>query len=535
MVLPLRRAGKEFHRTLPHLPQTANIRSASKARLVLSWWGNEIRIWELLNPATELLESTNTHVDIRKNRRLIAQLVVNGESNITSAAISKDGTLIVVSTASDIKAFQLVYSSSAGHPQLQKLDIPAAGHGATKVELSPNGHWLCWVEEGKRVMMARVDTSGSTYVIAQPSKLNRLTRRIPKNILLGGLGSYDRNVTQVTFSPDSKMLGVADLAGFIDTWVLLGPGDKSEASSDDEERSSSGDSSDEEAEETDGERWTRNPKAALIPRLPSAPVVLSFSNTCLPTDEDDGDYLLLAITTLKQVLLFNPLRGSLADWSRRNTYAKLPERLRSTRDLVKGVVWQGPRVWIYGISFLFMLDLSQDLEPESALQLKNGQKSGSKRKRDVHESGAGGKMDKQSALAPQKIKVAVGGPEEAAWIDVEMADADDSKSVGASSGFEDDEVDDDDETDGGELQRSRDSGEAAVNGDDSALEGAPRRAKWWNTYQYRPILGIVPFQSAPEQGGEEEEYPPLEVALVERPSWEADLPPRYLADAERER
>ncbi|KAM7207741.1 WD40-repeat-containing domain protein [Naviculisporaceae sp. PSN 640] len=532
VILPLRGAGKEYHRTLPHLPQTAHIRSASKARLVLSWWGSEIRIWELLSPANELLEDTNAQVNIRKNRRLIAELIVNGESNITSAAISEDGTLIVVSTATEIKAFQLDYSSKSGRPQLKKLDMPAAGHGATRVEISPNGHWLCWIEDGKRVMMASIDTSGSTYAIAQPSKLNRLARRIPKTILLGGLGSYDRNVTQVTFSPDSKMLGVADIAGFIDTWVLRGPGDKSEASSDNE-GSSSGDSSDEEAEETDGERWTRNPKAALIPRLPSTPVVLSFSNTCLPTN-DDGDYLLLAITTLKQVLLFNPLHGSLADWSRRNTYSKLPEQFRTTRDLVKGVVWQGPRVWIYGISFLFMLDLSQDFEADPALQLKNGHKSGSKRKRDAHESGAGGKMDRKSALAPQKIKLAVGAPEEVTWMDLD--DADDSKSVGASSAFEDDdEDDDDDEPDGGELQRLRDSGEAAVNGDDSALEKAPRRAKWWNTYQYRPILGIVPFQSTPEQGDEKDEYPPLEVALVERPSWEADLPPRYLAAGERER
>jgi len=541
VVLPLRGAGKEFHRTLPHLPQTANVQSASKARLILSWWGNEIRIWELLNPAKELLSEAAIGADIRKNRRLIAQLVVKGESNITSAAISEDGTLIVVSTVSEVKAFQLDYrrGPSAAQPQLKKLDITTSGNGATKVEISPDANWLCWVEEGSKITVARINTTGGTHEITQPYKVKRLPREISKNLLLGGLGSYDRNVTQVTFSPDSKMLAVADLAGYIDTWVLLGPGEQSNGAikQDEEELSSSDESSDEEDEQTEGERWTRNPKAALIPKLASAPAVLSFSKTSLPDGQGDDDYLLLAITTLNQVLLFNPLHGSLADWSRRNTYAKLPEPLRVTRDLVKGAVWQGPRVWIYGISFLFMLDLSQDMDAESAVEQKNGRKLGNKRKRD-NESGAGGKMDKHT-LAPHSIKTAVGPPEGVEWVDVEMVDADDSKSVGASSGFEDDDDDEDDETDGGELQRLRESGEGGGNGEDSAaLEKAASSgpAKWWHTYQYRPILGIVPLQNTDQQDGASEEgFPPLEVALVERPSWEADLPPRYFADDERER
>ncbi|KAK4208356.1 WD40 repeat-like protein [Rhypophila decipiens] len=535
VVLPLRGVGKENHRNLPHLPQTTNIRSASRARLMMSWWGNELRIWELHKPATKLLADATTHVDMKKNRRLVAQLVVKGESSITSAAISEDGNLVVVSTTSDIKAFRLEYhpKSSSPHPELKKLSMPATGNGASKVEISPDAKWMCWVEEGRKVMIAGINKSEGRYEISKPYKLNRLARRVPKTVLLGGLGMYDRNVTQVTFSPDSKMLAVADLAGFVDTWVLRDPGAKSDASSEVEEESSSGDSSDEEADQTDGEQWTRNPKAALIFRLPSAPVVLSFSKACLPTDKEDGDYLLLAITTLKQIFLFNPLHGSLADWSRRNTYWKLPETFRITRDLAKGVVWQGPRVWIYGSSFLFMLDLSQDLVPESADGPKDGVQSGSKRKRD-HEHGAGGRMDKQQVLTTDRVKVATGPPEEVAWMDVDMVEADDSISVGASSGIEDDEDDDDDEdeTDGGELQRFRDE---AVNGDDSAhgKAGATRRrAKWWNTYQYQPILGIVPFQKTSEEqeqnqenGVSEEKYPPLEVVLVERPIWDADPSP----------
>ncbi|KAL2180232.1 WD40-repeat-containing domain protein [Thermothelomyces heterothallicus CBS 202.75] len=562
VVLPLRGAGKEYHRTLPHLPQNPPLHSAPKARFIVSWWENEIRIWHLLSPAQELLDDPQAALGLRKNRKLLAQILVKGESHISSAAISEDGTLLVASTATDIKVFQLrlARGEHAEQPQIRKVDMPTSGHAATKVQISPDSRWISWVEEGGKVMIARVHTTessaGVTYTISHPSKLNRLRRQIPKHLLLGGLGSYDRNIAQMAFSPDSKLLAVADLAGFIDTWVLRGPGEgASDAGSRDDEggaaSDSSSDSSDEEYGDVAGERWARNPSAKLLPKLTAAPVVLSFSKT----RREDGDYDLLTITAVKTLLVFNPLRGALSEWSRRNTYPKLPAPFRDTRDQVKGVVWQGHRAWIYGVSYLFMLDLSRDLDPEKD---SAGQKQGTKRKRGAQESGAGGKMEKHS-LAPQRVKAAV-GPDGAKWEDVEMADADDQKSVGASSGVDDDDdYDDDEDTDGGELQRLRDDQGAAAqaNGDDAAGAGkeevtkpataaaaaaaaaAPAAAKWWHTYQFRPILGIVPLEGGPGLANgdvsEEGRLPPLEVALVERPLTSEDLPERYFAENEWER
>lgn len=70
----------------------------------------------------------------------------------------------------------------------------------------------------------------------------------------------------------------------------------------------------------------------------------------------------------------------------------------------------------------------------------------------------------------------------------------------------------------------------------------PRR--WWHTYKYRDILGIVPLshpsgEEAEEEEGEEEEEEGnrsssqgLEVAVVERPMWDVPLPGRYVRDYE---
>ncbi|KAK4157729.1 quinon protein alcohol dehydrogenase-like superfamily [Chaetomidium leptoderma] len=550
VVLPLRGAGKEYHRTLPHLPQNAPLQSAPKARFLLSWWENEIRIWHLLSPAQQLLDDPQAAFSLHKNRKFLAQVLVQGDSHISSAAISEDGTLLVASTATDIKVFQLDFAKGEHIEQLQikKVDMPtAAGLAATRVRISPDKQWISWVEEGSKVMATRVHTTesaaGVSYTTSPPCKLHRLRRQIPKHILLGGLGSYDRNITQMAFSPDSRLLSAADLAGYIDTWVLRGPGEGTNGVGGEDDDGGgatsdpSGDSSDEEeSEDVAGERWVRNPKAALLPKLSAAPVVLSFAKT----QRDDGDYDLLAITALKTLLVFNPLQGALSEWSRRNTYLKLPGKYRDTRDQIKGIVWQGPRAWIYGFSSLFMLDLSQDFNPEKdSPEGKNGQKQGTKRKRDGQlEGGAGGKMEKHS-LAPQRVMTAV-GPDGGKWEDVEMADADDQKSVGASSGVDDD----DEDTDGGELQRLRDDQGANGHAGDAEKEeeegegGA--KAKWWHTYQFRPILGLVPVESISEANGLTngdlpEGLPPLEVALVERPLSSDDLPERYFAEGEWER
>lgn len=62
-------------------------------------------------------------------------------------------------------------------------------------------------------------------------------------------------------------------------------------------------------------------------------------------------------------------------------------------------------------------------------------------------------------------------------------------------------------------------------GIDGDLEQQKQKAEhWWHTFKYRPILGMVPIGVDSEA---------LEVVLVERPSWELDLPPRFVGTHER--
>jgi U3 small nucleolar RNA-associated protein 4 len=74
------------------------------------------------------------------------------------------------------------------------------------------------------------------------------------------------------------------------------------------------------------------------------------------------------------------------------------------------------------------------------------------------------------------------------------------------------------------------------NGPSSSSSSQPSR-QWWHTYKYRDILGIVPLLShhSPEKnavGKESTSTSLLEVAVVERPMWDMDLPGRYVRDYE---
>ncbi|KAL7908826.1 WD40-repeat-containing domain protein [Trichoderma velutinum] len=544
MLVPLREMGRENHRTISNLPQQPPVSSAQKARFITSWWDREVHIWALRKPATEIFNvAGGEEVDINQNRKLLKTIVVKGDSNISSATINPEGTLLIVSTATDMKAFRLEHQDPVkpSDVKLSAIELPEKlrNVGASQVRLSPDGKWLCAIKEGSRVIMASLEEANDPENLSQLAIhlqwLPCLRRHIPRYIKNGGLRSYERNITHISFTADSKMVAVADIAGYIDTWVLRGldenmqekvegDGANDAAPSSDNDSDSDSDSSDDEEGQASSvnRRWIRNPSASLLPKLPSTPVVLSFSEEVPSGDASEGgvdaikDYTLAAITASWNVLTFHPLQGSLTPWSRRHPRKALPTAVQDLLDLAKGALWQGSRLWVYGISFLLMLDTAQDLpKPTSesdAVVVSHGAQSGTKRKRTGHTSGAGGKMTREN-LAPHRIGKYVDGQ----WVNID---------VDTASPHEDGSDSDDDMADApeGDLAQLRNAN-GNTNGTEEQEAGTDRKS-WWITYKYRPVLGIVSLNAADQ---------PLEVALVERPVWDVEMPERYYAGEEWER
>lgn len=586
----------ENHRTLSYLPQDPPLRSAARARLIVSWWDREIHIWRLRKPLEDLVNSSDGESAVAKNRKLLARVLIKGEANITSATIDDDGSLLVVTTTSDTKAFHLKPRSDARKDELKisKVEVPegVAAHGATRTQISPDGQWLCLVQEGNSVYMFRLtrdsEAEGKEKPVIHPKaiRLQRLGRKIAKHIALGGLGQYDRTISHVAFSPDSKMLAVADVAGYIDTWVLReqtlklqnGVNGTHDAADSDASMSDGEDGDhDQGAAATAGGtfRWVRNPSAALIPKLHAAPTVLSFSNhipnttTPSPTtgnaDQEESsppdDYVLLAVTARPQILVLNPSLGSLTAWSRRNPVSRFPVEFRNIRDLVKGALWSGDRIWLYGNNFLAMLDLTQDVaeadNPEGATNASSAvvpasgqQQQGRKRKRGP-DTGAGNKMESGIALGPTKILRHESRKKPAQELSLDRAIGGGPVSdTDATSGHGDDDDDDSDSADDDSEDEQQRTGELALlraqdkrgqvdAGGESYAGTAPKPgAAFWCTYKYRPILGLVPLGGGGEDANGvngQQLKKTLEVALVERPTWEIDMPERYFADGEYDR
>ncbi|KAI0405875.1 WD40-repeat-containing domain protein [Xylaria palmicola] len=557
IVMPLQKAGIENHRALSSLPQDPPLQSAHKSRLIISWWDREVSIWRLPNSLGELENNPNDEHDIAKNRKLLARVLIKGEANITAASISADGSLLVVSTTSDIKAFHLRprHGTRWDELKISKVDLAegVAALGATRTLISPDGQWVCLVQVGNTVSILRVqqpsDSSEKPTIRPKAIRLQRIKRQIPKHNAMSGLGNYDRTITQAAFSPDSRMLAVADLAGYIDTWVLGQQTPKSKnhenGATSAHEDGGSDDSSSESDNDNDADigecmRWRQNPNTSLIPKLHAAPTVLSFSNhipskTTTPESDTIDDYTLLAVTSKPQIILVHPTLGSLTSWSRRNPVSRFPPEFRDIRDLVKGALWSGDRVWLYGNTYLFMVDTTQDLvEPTPASPIKGNElvAPGRKRKRGL-DSGAGNKMA-TGALGPTKVlRHLEGGETEELAIDGPVLDP---MGLDEASHAGDSESEESDDEAQGELALLR-----GTKGKDPE-ETQPRTGPaFWYTFKYRPILGIVPLgdgEAEQQDGGSMQvalhgtKPKALEVALVERPLFEVDLPDRYFGEGE---
>ncbi len=637
VVLPLEKSGMEHHRTLSHLPQAVPVASAPDARLAICWWERRIDVWAFGMPSApddelQLQAAGEAPEDEHEDEpRLVGRIQVRGEGNIVTAAISSDGSLVVVVTATEVKAFQLRRSAD-GELVISKVLVPAsaAAKGATSVTIAPNGHWICLAHGvDKQVTILETvqpaaeesaasngDSTGKTKTQKlsfrpKPIRLARLRRSIPRYQQFSGLGRYNRRVTRLAFSPDSKLLAAADLSGYIDTWVLQGPdgvvGDLGEEDGDDTEMAdladseSSDSSSDEDNEDaTNGSasdnaadnpnRWVPNPRARQLPKLATSPVVLSFApdvpgNPSTVGDDADGrlatDYVLLAITATARLFVFNPLRARFVPWMRRMNPDAMPVEYRNIRDMAKDALWQGPRVWIYGASFLFMLDTSvnpmpakgvatDDNDQENQQQLQqhpSTQEPPLRKRKRGDDTGAGSRMEK-SRMEPQLVQMTVpnaeGGGSEWVAVDMEAAAKEATSDANGDDGDEDDE-DDDDETDSEteaissqlpaqlnqpeqkqqkkatrmatRRQRKREEEMALqTSGGKCKAQTKARPPRWWHTFKYRPILGVVPLAASAvataAAAAAPYGYPPLEVALVERPAWDIDLPLRY-GDNER--
>ena len=532
--------------------------------------------------------------------------------------------MLAASTNCSVKLFRLRRRKSDYNDSLkvQSMDVPKPFRsiGAKIVQFSPDCKWLAIIQMDDSVRLDKiVRAAGESAFLEGDVQLKRLTRGpIAKTLHQGSLGDYDRSITRLSFSSDSRILAVADLSGFLDSWILKGHEDLTLGSDKDTKVAKSPESSDSsddgDREESDsgriyGQRWRRNPTAVLLPKLKTAPLVLSFrpprSSPCLAIADDSGrnnpthqntrlhahglpgsSDRLFVLTTSHSMHEFEILSGRISDWSRRNPTSNLPTTFRGLRDRAMSCVWDtdrdSPRIWLYGISWLWMFDFSVDLPPpvkheapkkEDKIEAngdypaENGgdkNKKTRKRRREARDqitkvlrgrgTGAGSRIPDgklTSGIGRKVLKLGDLADGESRWALLEQE-------ASPISDVDDDEVNNSSAL--VKLRRDGVDGEMIHNDDNvrkfesgHQLNGAPQPGEekhearqsnvtlpHWHTLKYRPILGIVTISGENLDLGEDtiqgdddaSVYGGLEVALVERPMWDVDLPPRYHGDQE---
>jgi U3 small nucleolar RNA-associated protein 4 len=299
-----------------------------------------------------------------------------------------------------------------------------------------------------------------------------------------------------------------------------------------EEDSDSDDSDNEETESKPlmGQFWTRVTAGGFIPKLPSPAVVLSFRPHAASGREIEDR--LLVVTASSQVFEFDVLKGTLSAWSRNNPTETFPEEFRNVRDQVMGCLWDmsqsRERLWLYGNKWVFMFDLSRDFPRNEEMKQTRKRKHSGLDDLRRNTTGAGSKI--------AEGELETGMSRKFQKISHEEEGAQQSQDVVLSGRRKADAAADADAADDDAMDMVLDRGVAASKQGTSTdvtvtgTEGKKQAPHWWCTYKYRPIMGIVCVG-----GGVAGSDKPLEVALVERPEWELDLPPRYYGDQEWEK
>jgi len=442
----------------------------------------------------------------------------------------KSGYLLAVATIGEVKLFCLRNSKRPGSKALrvQRIAIPAAiplknlesendsedsddeenveltEEGARHLQFTPDGKRLLIITPDSRILMANLEVSipsdrKEKPVISISSPVYVLDRELPSTQLQsaprkhtpskkrtrqrqdeGTHSTYMHTIVKSAFSSTSRLLAVGDLAGNITTFSL-----------------------------SDG-TWSRI--ATSIPRLPAAPVVLSFrpapttlQNSPNTTNDDDEDSELLILPADTHMIhLFSATSGHLTQWSQRNPMPDcLPVEFAAVGDRAVGAFWEGTeRAWCFGAAWVWMFDFSREW-PNHKLSFDTVQAPADgirKRKRGSMAPIAVGSLSGAGSRMPHPMGL------------IGMVKTDDSE-------------------DGGDVFA------ALMESDDESDAAEPVRKQkgqkpYWGSYRYRSLLGFLPVgkREVVEMAGEgwgEQGLQAVEMVVVERPVWDVGLPPRF--------
>ncbi|KAF3918300.1 Cirhin [Orbilia brochopaga] len=565
IVVPLKRFAEENQYTLSALPQyqvcgatvgKGLAHGESSARLLVARYDREVKIWRVASlDEVEAADDVELYgaVDEEQGRKLVGEIMVNTDENISSVAISPAGDLLAISTLATVKLFHLRSRKSSALLRISKLELPAsiADLGARQLLFSPTGKYLVVIAPNSEPYIVKITASLAdndekpSFDFSPPQHLDRKDRgpsftnstklRRKDGVIALGRG-YERQISHVCFSPSEHHLFAADVGGWMEAWSL--------------------------------EAGKYKLIKSALPRLPSSPAAICFRPPAASTPDSTEVFVMTADHTLHE---FDISSGQVTAWSARNS-TRLPRAFTKLKDRCFGMLAvnepkKGRRIWCHGHGWVYMFNVDRDLPPLKPKATRDDTSSaatGVKRKRTVMTSGAGAEAIGTRRDMVKGTEVTVVGKcieaeeeEDLADVDdvesedeflvdkvrndravtgaVEIIDSDDSDSDSSSAKSDNDSDNSDDDSDLSTSEHPDIAADGVIKlpaaentGDTMDIDRAvvlaetseaSKQIPYWHTYQYRNILAFEPIGDPSVD---------LEFVVVERPVADVKLPPAWV-------
>lgn len=311
------------YRKIPMTVQQPILASVPSRRMLMLWADQTIKIWAIGGTGSKALEGQSGV----ENKKLISRMTMSNDENITSAQISSDGSLLVVSTIAEVKLFNLAPSASGKALTVTKSpahDLEDQGARLVRLIEQANGT--------KRLLVVSPESDLTIYNLTKgedglygidlevnPTELELLvssTNKSKSNI------SYLESIHLAEVSQDGNFLTVSQFSGAVHVFNFI----------------------------------TGETTSSLLGQFSSVVTALKLtpSNT------------IVVVTAEMKVIEYDLIRFKLTPWSRQNSEL-LPRQLIELTDKCCGVFYDpqnSQRMWLWGGSWVGFLDTSVHIAVE---------------------------------------------------------------------------------------------------------------------------------------------------------------------------
>lgn len=329
------------HRKLTFIPQRNPVIINDEKRYVILWQEQTIKIWKLNQRRLQGEEVSQDEEDsddsdielLTDSYKLVSKLTLADEDNITTVAISQDGTTLAVGRLTTTKLFKLTETKTSNKLQVKKIEnLNLLNQGSTLLKFYGNDSLILTNPDNE---IYKFDLENDDSDSDSSNNKNSITEfELPELPNSKSKLTFIDNINHLVVS--HSLLIVSRISGAVDIIDL---------SSKDQE-----------------------------------PFPFLRLSTYINKLEISPNFTLIILTSENKLFEFelkhyNTKSSHLTNWSKTNSEF-LPNSFTNVKDLPLGFMFESQksnRVWIYGASWLAMFDLSLNIQTKKIDKKRNRQ------------------------------------------------------------------------------------------------------------------------------------------------------------------